>query len=412
MVDTALAGHMGDAVFLGGLALGGTIFSFLFWGFGFLRMGTTGLCAQAWGADQKMEGQAIFARGISVAIVGGLLIILSQKPLLSLALQVLEASEEAEYWASIYFLTRIWAAPATLMLYVLNGWMLGAQNAVSPLWVTLAQNLGNVAFSLFFVLQFDLKLQGVALGTVVGNYTALGLALWLMKRRYPWLFGAFQKQWFNKKEIGAFFSLNTDIFIRTLALIAAFTWFTAESATYGDVPLAANSILMQLWLLFSYGIDGFAYAAESLTGKYKGANNVVKLHKTIRLAFIWGAALGIGGGLIYLAARNPILSIFTNDLATINQAKELFSWMIFAPFIGSFCYIWDGIYIGLTASAAMRNSMLFSAVLIYFPTYFLFQSMLGIHALWLALTAFLAARALSQWYLFHRYQLAGNKPST
>lgn len=400
LVDTALSGHLGNASHLAGLALGSTIFSFIFWGFGFLRMGTTGLAAQAWGAKDEERLQAIFFRASSVAILGGLTLWLCQYLLGNTAFWLLKGSEDAEYWARIYFETRIWAAPATLMIYVINGWSLGAQNAILPLGVTLVQNVGNALLSLLFVLHYDIGIQGVALGTVIGNYAAAVFgSIWMLKK-YPWLWVFPKKAWLSLAELSAFFKLNTDLVIRTLALIATFTWFTAESATYGDVPLAANTILLQLWMIFSYGIDGFAFAAESLVGALKGEKNSSGLQLMIKRCFQWGMGLGVLGGLLFYLFQQPILHLFTNELATIAFAESLYPWILIAPLIGSFCYIWDGIFIGLTASTAMRNSMLIAVIGVYFPVYFLMEGFLGITALWLAMMGFLGARALGQWWYF------------
>lgn len=402
LVDTALSGHLGDASHLAGLALGSTIFSFVFWGFGFLRMGTTGLTAQAWGAKEKERLQAIFFRASLVAILGGLVLWASQILLGNVSFWLLKGSADAEYWARIYFETRIWAAPATLMIYVINGWSLGVQNAILPLGVTLVQNLGNALLSLIFVIYYDMGIYGVALGTVIGNYAAAIFGTIWMWKKYNWLFVLPKKAWLSLVELTAFFKLNSDLVIRTLALIATFTWFTAESATYGDVPLAANTILLQLWMIFSYGIDGFAFAAESLVGALKGENNQSELALMIHRCFQWGIGLGILGGFLFFIFQEPILTVFTNDIPTIAFAKKLYPWILIAPLIGSFCYIWDGIFIGLTASAAMRNSMLVAVVVIYFPTYFLLEGSLGITALWVAMMGFLATRAIGQWWYYKK----------
>jgi MATE family multidrug resistance protein len=402
LVDTALSGHLGDAAHLAGLALGSTIFSFIFWGFGFLRMGTTGLTAQAWGAKDEERLQAIFFRATLVAIFGGLFLWLTQIVMGNMAFWLFKGSAEAENWARIYFETRIWAAPATLMIYVINGWSLGAQNAILPLGVTLVQNVGNAVLSLVFVLHYDMGIQGVALGTVIGNYAAAIFGGIWMAKKYSWLFVLPKKAWLSITELTAFFKLNSDLVIRTLALIATFTWFTAESATYGDVPLAANTILLQLWMIFSYGIDGFAFAAESLVGALKGGKNHTDLALMIKRCFQWGIGLGILGGLLFYLFQQPIITLFTNDLPTINFANNLYPWILVAPLIGSFCYIWDGIFIGLTASAAMRNSMLIAVVAVYFPVYFLLESSFGISALWMAMMGFLGARALGLWWYYRK----------
>lgn len=405
LVDTALSGHLGDAAHLGGLALGGTIFSFIFWGFAFLRMGTTGLSAQAWGADNREQLQAVFSRASSVALFAGMLIWFLQGAISYVAIWLFEASSEAEYWAIIYFKTRIWAAPATLMLYVINGWSLGAQNAILPMGVTIIQNVGNVIFSLFFVVSLNLGIKGVALGTVVGNYLAstVGL-LWLFKK-YNWLFVWPKFEWFNKDELWKFSRMNIDLVVRTLALVFTFAWFTAESATFGDAPLAANTILLQLWMFFSYGIDGFAYAAESLVGALKGKGENLQLKNMITRVFQWGLAMGILGSILFLIGENTLLNLFTNDTSTIIEAKKVYLWMVIAPAIGSFCYIWDGIYVGLTATSEMRNSMLIATIVVFFPLYFTAVHVLGIHALWLAMLGFLVARALGQWW-FYRFRIS------
>ena len=307
-VDTALVGHLSEVYYIGAVAVGSMIFNFVYWGFGFLRMGTTGLTAQAYGNENQSEMFSILIRALLVALVCSLFIILLQFPIVKFSLFLVQASADVEQHAGIYFKIRIFAAPATLSLYAIQGWFLGMQNARFPLYIMLLVNVVNIIGSLFFVIGLGMNSDGVALGTVIAQYTGLLFSGFLLLKFYGYPRNQFDwAKILHLDELKRFFTLNFDIFIRTLLLIFAFSFFTAKSAEICDGILAANTILLQLWMLFSYGIDGFAFAAESLVGKFIGAKSESDTKTIIKMIFYWGIGLGIIFTIIFLAFGKPCL---------------------------------------------------------------------------------------------------------
>ncbi|MEJ2544687.1 MAG: MATE family efflux transporter [Calditrichaceae bacterium] len=395
-VDTALVGHLSEVYYIGAVAVGSMIFNFVYWGFGFLRMGTTGLTAQAYGIQNQSEMFSILIRALLVALVSSLCLILLQLPIVKFSLYLVKASSDVEHHADIYFKIRIFAAPATLSLYAIQGWFLGMQNARFPLYITLLVNVVNILGSLFFVISLNMNSDGVALGTVIAQYAGLLFSIFLFLKSYGYLKSQFDwKNILHLEDLKRFFTLNFDIFIRTLLLIFAFSFFTAKSAEISDDILAANTILLQLWMLFSYGIDGFAFAAESLVGKYIGAKSESDTKVIIKLIFYWGIGLGFIFTIIFLAFGRSIVSIYTNIEDIVRLAMSFITWTIFAPIINSICYVWDGIYLGATASKAMRNSTFIATIVIFLPTFYLSIGPLGNHGLWLAMTLFMITRGLT-----------------
>ncbi|MEX1062638.1 MAG: MATE family efflux transporter [Balneolaceae bacterium] len=403
-VDTALVGHLDEVYYLGALAVGGMIFNFLFWGFGFLRMGTTGLTAQSYGAGDRSEMIMILARVQAVAMVLGFLILALQQPVSDLSFYIIESSREVEHHTQVYFDIRIYTAPAVLALYGLNGWFLGMQNAKYPMIVTIVLNLLNIALNIFFIYYLGLDVDGVAWGTLISTYLGLVLALLLFLKRYGRYLKHFVKERFlNLTEIRKFFDVNRDIFIRTVCLIFTFSFFTAKSAAQGDMVLAANSILLQLWMIASYGIDGFAYAAESLVGRYTGGKNREKLEKAVWYTMGWGLMLGLAGSAVYGLFNSVILNLFTDQTAVIELAEQVVIWTVLAPAVASICYVWDGIFIGATATAPMRNTMLAATFLFFLPVYYLGTRYAGVHGLWLAMVFFMIVRGILLTFYAPRY---------
>ncbi len=394
-VDTALVGHLDDAYYLGALAVGGMIFNFLFWGFGFLRMGTTGLTAQSYGMRDRTEMFMILVRVQLVAMILGLLLLMLQKPISVLCFWIIESSREVELYSLVYFDIRIYTAPAVLALYGINGWFLGMQNAKYPMIVTVFLNLLNIILNVFFIYVLGMHVDGVAWGTLISTWLGLGLAVFLFLKRYKRYIGHYvQKRLADLEEIKKFFIVNRDIFIRTLCLIFTFSFFTAKSAEQGDLVLAANTILLQLWMIVSYGIDGFAYAAESLVGRFSGGNQKEKLRRAVWYTMGWGLVIGITGSLFYGIFDRHILHLFTNQVNVIAIAETVIFWTVMAPAVASICYIWDGVFIGATATQPMRNSMLLSTFLIFLPAYYVGTFYLDEHGLWLAMILFMIARGV------------------
>jgi MATE family multidrug resistance protein len=272
-----------------------------------------------------------------------------------------------EKFAKEYFYIRIYAAPATLAIYVFHGWFLGLQNARFPMIILITVNLLNIFFNLLFIYQFDMKSDGVALGTVVAQYSGLLISIILLCSSYKKYLKYFSaSELINLSKLKTFFRVNTDIFIRTLALVFVFSFFTAESAVYGDEILAANTILLQLWIILAYSVDGFAFAAESLVGKFFGAKDKTNLTKSIKYIFAWGFGLGFSSTILYSFLGDQIISIYTNNETVISLTLSLLFWAIISQIINSISFIWDGIYIGATATGAMRNTMLMSTLIIFY----------------------------------------------
>lgn len=399
-VDTALVGHLEEVYYLGAIAVGGMIFNFIFWGFGFLRMGTTGITAQAFGQDDRTESVLTLARALAVAGLFSLLILLLQGWILELGFWFIDASPEVQRYTRIYYNIRIWTAPATLGLYAVNGWLLGMQNARYPMIITIALNTLNIILDVFFVYGLGMHVDGVALGTFIARYFGLALAAGLLVWKYrEWLSSYAHDRLYELKALAKFFSVNRDIFIRTLCLIFTFTFFTAKSADFGDTVLAANSILLQMWMMVSYGIDGFAFAAESLVGRYTGSGERAKVVQAVRWCFIWGIGIGVGASAVYGLLDRPILSLFTDQQPVIAAALAVYGWTIAGPTVSSFCYIWDGIFIGATATGPMRDSMLIATLLLFLPVFYGTAGWLGNHAIWLAMVVFMVGRgATLTWY--------------
>ncbi len=395
-VDTALVGHLEHAYYIGAIAIGGMIFNFIYWGFGFLRMGTTGLTAQAFGEQNETESVRTLYRSLAVAAISGLLLIILQYPLSAFAFRFVDSSPEVITHARTYFHIRIFTAPATLMMYAFTGWFLGMQNARYPLFLTVLVNILNLLLNLYFLQVLSMNVDGVAFGTLISGYAGLFFSLYLLKRKYHnYLRPVRIAEILDLAPLKKFMIVNRDIFIRTLVLISAFAFFTVRSAAGGELILAANAILINLWTVMSYGIDGFAFAAESLVGLSIGARDRNGLKRSIRASFYWGVGLGLLYSVVYGLFSSQILALFTDKTEILQLAVRFMPWTVAAPLLSSFCYIWDGIYIGATASVAMRNAMLISFFGFYLPLYFILEGVLGNHGIWLALTAFMVVRAIT-----------------
>ncbi len=395
-VDTALVGHLEHQYYLGGVAIGAMIFNFIFWAFGFLRMGTTGLTAQAYGENNQRECGLILSRAVIVAMIAGVVLILLQTLIHWTAFQSVTASDAVEKQAAIYFDIRIWSAPAALLIYAIQGWFLGMQNARYPMIIAIFINCLTIGLDVFFIQVLQLKVAGVALGTLIAQYCGVVLASALFHFKYrEYATGIVRKQILDVAAMKKFFSVNRDIFLRTMLLIATYTFFTAKSAEYGDDVLAANTILMQLWMILAYGVDGFAYAAESLVGRFVGAKDLVNLKKAVRLIFVWAVALGGIVTLAYLFFGEQIVRLFTSNEVVVATAMTFFTWTIIAPLVNGVCFVWDGVFIGATATKAMLISMAIATVVFYFPVYYLAEPHIGNHALWLAMIAYMVVRGVT-----------------
>ena len=371
MVDIAVAGHLDTnaATMIGGIAIGSMLFDLLYWNFGFLRVGTGGLAAQAYGRGDRKECAGIFVRSIGIALACALALIAIQWFFVKAAFLVVDCTPEVQVLASRYFFIRIWAAPATLGLMAFKGWFIGMQDSVSPMTVDLTVNLMNVLMS--FVLALGLGryegmgFPGIAAGTVVAQYSGMAVALFLLLWKY-WrntfahLTVPDIKSVFKGAETRRFFVMNRDLFIRSLCFIAIYIGFTIISARYGDLLLAVSSIMMKLLMIFSYFTDGFAYAGEAMTGRFIGAKDEPMLRQTIKWTFVWSMSIALIFMLIYQFAGVPMLKMMTSDPSVVEASREYIPWLLLMPIIGCAAFTWDGIYIGATASKAIRNSMLWA----------------------------------------------------
>ncbi len=403
-VDTIVVGHLEKVSYLGAIAVGSAIFNFLYLGLGFLRMGTTGITAQYYGKKDDNGIIHTLGRSITTALFMALVFILFQEVIAWISFQLISPTEEVKELALQYFYIRIWAAPATLSLYAFHGWFLGMQNARVPLYLALFVNGANIIFNVTLIYGFGYKSEGVAYGTVAAQYSGLLLAIFLFFRNYSSFLPLLRiKEIFRIDKLRRFFSVNSDIFIRTLLLIFALTFFTAKSAGFGEDLLAANSILMQLWLLIAYGVDGFAFAAESLTGRYTGASDLNNLKKVIRGVFLWGIAISVIFTAVYYLFETPLLNLFTDKRDVIALCYEYMIWIILSPVVNSVCFIWDGIYIGATSTKALRNSMIISVLFIFLPAYYLLKPLIFNDGLWLAIYLFMIARGATLTIMYKKH---------
>jgi MATE family multidrug resistance protein len=404
LVDMALMGHIGDERYIGAIAIGGLIFNFIYWSLAFLRMGTSGFTAQAFGENDKQKAITILFRGLLVAFVAAFFIIALQVPIEWLSFKMIHGSAKVESLAREYFLIRIWAAPATLAIYVLNGWFLGMQNSKITMFIAIAINLANIAFNCLFIFGFGMKSAGVAFGTVIAQYTGLILAFVLLNRKFKGLFHLLRREaLFNVREMLHFFKVNSNIFFRTLCVIIVFTFFTSRSAATNDTVLAVNSLLLQFLMLFAHFIDGFAFAGEALVGNYVGAKRPDQFFKVVRLLFLWGIILAVAYSLMYWLGGNFILTLLTNNSTIIAASSPFMIYVILVPLFSMASFVWDGIYIGATATRGMLLSMLGATFLIFFPLYFGLKAPLGNHALWVAMLGFMGGRGMFQTLMARRF---------
>lgn len=403
LVDLAMMGHLDDPVYIGAIALGSAIFNVIYSSFGFLRMGTTGFTAQAFGAKIKKEITLILYRSLAVAMALALLLILLQYPIQWLSFKLLDGGEEVKVLALEYFYIRIFAAPATLGLYALHGWYLGMQNARIPMILAITINSINIGLNFFFIVGLKMTSDGVALASVIAQYSGLVLALIFLISKYKSYVKKYSaKLIFQAEALRKFFKVNSDIFIRTLLLILVLAFFTSMSARISDEILAVNTLLFQFFFIFSYFADGFAFAGESLIGKAKGAGDFNLLKRTIKHLFYWGWGASLLSSLLFAAGIKPLMWIMTDNADLMQLAFKYQWWIILLPLASGAAFIWDGIYIGVTASKAMRNTMIVASIIIFLPCYYLSINLIGNHGLWMALNLFMISRGLLLWFMAPR----------
>lgn len=396
LVDVAIVGHLGAPAYIGAIAVGGMLFNIIYWIFGFLRMGTSGMTSQAYGKRDLPEITRLLIRAVGIGLAVALCLILLQVPIRQTAFLLIHPTEEVREMATLYFHICIWGAPAMLGLYGLSGWYIGMQNSRIPMYIAITQNIVNIIASLSLVYFCNMKVEGVALGTLIAQYAGflMGIVLWTnrygkLKKYIAWR-GVLQKEAMIR-----FFQVNRDIFLRTLCLVAVTLFFTSAGASQGEIILAVNTLLMQLFTLFSYVMDGFAYAGEALSGRYIGARNRTAFTNTTRHLFMWGGCMAVLFTSVYALGGNAFLGLLTDDKEVITAAGTYFYWALAIPVAGIAAFIWDGVFIGATATRGMLVSMA-AAAISFFTTYYGLRPVLGNHALWFAFLIYLSMRGIVQ----------------
>ena len=403
LVDTAIVGHLGSAAYIGAIALGTTLMSMAYWGFGFLRMSTGGLTAQAVGEGNRERCFIILIRSLAWALLIALLLILLQTPLLKIALYFAEGTEEVCQLATTYFRILIWGAPAVLCLSGINGWFIGMQNATFPLMVAVIQNLVNIGVSCMLVFGLHWTVEGVATGTLVAQYVGLLIAAWCIMRFRPLPAFSALRTALGKSSLldTTFLRMNRDIFLRTLCLLAVTSYFTFAGAHQGELILAANALLMQFFMLFSYFMDGFAYAGEALCGKAWGGAQRETFMTITRRLFLWGAMLAVVCSLLYYFAGSHLLAVLTDAHEVLACAAQYLPLAALIPLLSFPAFLFDGIFIGMTHTSGMLRALAV-ATLIFFVFHQLLSPYLGNTALWIAFLAYLATRGAVQFWDMRR----------
>ncbi|MBR3290768.1 MAG: MATE family efflux transporter [Bacteroidales bacterium] len=394
IVDTAIAGHLGDAVLIGGIAVGTMLFDLLYWNMGFLRVGTGGITAQAYGRGDMKASIGTFSQGIATALVASMMVLAIQWLFAEGMFLLVDCSPEVERIARSYFFIRVWAAPATLSLFVFKGWFIGMQNTVFPMIVDLWVNIVNMLASWLLSFYMPLGISGVAVGTMVAQWTGLVLAFLLMRSKYrplmkqTTIFHSMKWKYFR-----GFFSVNSFLFIRSLLMLVVYEGFTIFAARFGDVELAVSSVMMHLLLLYSYFVDGFAYAGEALTGRFIGEQDRSSLNETVKYTFFWGGVIGLVSTVAYAIFPRAIIGILTDNPEVIAASEPYLFWLLLMPLLSCVAFIWDGIYVGATASRSLMICMIWSAGL-FIASFYLCAPHYGPQALYIAYFVHLVVRSV------------------
>ena len=405
LVDIAIVGHLGDDSLIGGIAIGTAVFNFIYWNFAFLRMGASGCTAQAYGARNFTEIASVFVRALILALAAALLLVVFQRPIGHAVFLLMDGTPRTMSYAADYFYARIWAAPATISMFAFHGWYIGMQNSRFPMYISIGVNVVNLIFCLWFALGLGWGIVGVAWGTVVAQYSGLVLSIVLWGVYYRRFLRYIRiRECLKLDALLAFFKINRDIFLRTACIVVVYTFFTSASSGMGDTMLAVNTLLMQLFTLFSYLMDGFAYAGESLAGRYTGAHNVQALNRCVRLLLVWGGVVAVLYTGVYAFGWRTVLSLFTESPAILSEAGGYDGWLIAIPLVAFIPFTIDGILIGATRTAVMRDSVFLSTAL-FFAVYYGFRSVIGNNALWAAFLLFLIARGILQYFMTHRLKI-------
>ncbi len=402
LVDVAIVGHIGDASYIGAIAVGSMLFNVIYWLFGFLRMGTSGMTSQALGRRDFAEVQRLLLRSLSIGVGIGLLFFVLQRLIIGCGLWAMSPEADVVELARRYCYVCIWGAPAVLGLYGFTGWYIGMQNTRIPMVVSLTQNVVNIVASLTLVFVCKMTVEGVALGTVIAQWWGFLMALTLYRIYYRRL-GKYdyRQHLFAAEPLKRFFSLNKDIFLRTVCLVAVNLFFTAAGSRESTIVLAVNTLLMTMFTIFSYFMDGFAYAAEALAGKYYGAKNMTAFREVVRRTMLFGVVVAVAFTLLYIIGGENFLGLLTSDQKVIAASGEYFWWAVLIPLSGMAAFVVDGIFVGITQS----KSMLFSSVIAsasFFGLFFALHPFWGNHALWLAFLIYLVLRGVVLLVIYRR----------
>ena len=403
LVDTAIVGHIANATAIGGIAIGTMLFDLLYWNFGFLRVGTSGMTAQAFGRGDRVECARLLSQSVGIALIGAALIWLIQWLFVNLVLLLVPCSPEVASFAREYFFIRIWAAPATLSLMAFKGWFIGMQDTVSPMITDILVNVVNMAVSYVLAVYTPMGALGVALGTVIAQFTGLTAAIVLLLTKYRQLWQGLSpvRLAFDGQGMKRLLSLNGNLFVRSLCFMVVYVGFTSLASKYGDVELAVSTIMMKLFMLFSYFVDGFAYAGEALVGKYIGLNqesgvrnqDKSDVSRVVGLLFAWSLGVGVLFTLIFALWSGGFYHAMTSDTTVLARLADYTAWLIAMPIVSTLAFMWDGVYAGATAGKQIRNAMIYAA-LAFVIGYLVTYPYLDVISIYIAYFAHLAARVL------------------
>ncbi|KGK00484.1 MATE family efflux transporter DinF [Thalassotalea sp. ND16A] len=410
LVDTGVIGHLPEAYYLGATAVGSMIITFITWFCGFLRMSTSGLSAQAYGSRDQQQILLVLVRGLLVALLIGIIIILLQVPYINSALWLSGGSEQVQFFARQYSTIRVWGIPAALANLVILGWLLGMHKAKYAMWLLIVTNLVNVILDLLFVLVFNWQVMGVALATLIAEYSSCVLGLYLISKTLNIkpkdllnTLASIKQSLLDKADLSPYLKLNRDIVIRTLCLEICFVFITFQGARLGDTVVAANAILLNFLLLISFGLDGIAYGAEARVGRAKGAKDQPALQLAVAIALKYNVIFALIYSLFFYLFGLQLIMALTDIPEVIAFAREFLPWIIVLPVLACWCYLFDGVYIGLTQGATMRNSMVISTFACFFPCWLVLQGF-GNHGLWAAFSLFMVVRGLTLYWHYQRHK--------
>ncbi len=393
LVDTAIVGHMGSAMFIAAIALGGSVFNMVYWLFNFLRMGTSGITAQEYGRGASGNTSETLTRSLLIALTVGVALIVLRKPIISIAINFMDPAPATADIALTYCHILIFGAPALLASYSFTGWFIGMQNSRATMWISLLINVTNIVASLLLVYGLNFGIKGVATGTLTAQWTGAAAAFLMARHNGYRIKRQGGHPIFDRQKIKQFFSVNFDIFLRTICLIAVTVWFTRTGAQQGTLMLSVNALLMQFFIIFSYFMDGFAFAGEALTGKSIGAGDKTLMQLTVKHLFGFGIGLSIMFSILYTIGGDTVLHILSNEDDVLQATRDFRWWVVTVPIAGFSAFIWDGIYIGATQTKWMLVAV-FSAMIVFFATLKIAYPFMGNHGLWLAFISYLVIRGL------------------